>query len=333
MFPTSSHRRYASTSRDVALTPLTGTRRPRTVHAGACGRSHRLPRRARRRPAHPPATSPTTAWRPRRSSPCRCTVRCSARASPAPARPRSRRRSPTVLDAELIRLQCYEGIDASQALYDWDFPRQLLHLRALEAAGGRRRRRRDDVEASLYDRRFLLARPILRALQTPPRRAARRRGRPRRRRVRGVPARGAHRARRVDPRARRGARRDVPPVVVLTSNRTREVHDALKRRCLYLWLDHPDLAREIEILHAPDARAPRAAGRRRSPPPSTGLRAARPAQAARRRRVARLGARPAARRRAPPRHRQRGGDARAPSSSTARTPTACGPGSTPCCAS
>ena len=151
----------------------------------------------------------------------------------------------TVLGAELIRLQCHEGIDASQALYDWDFPRQLLHLRALEVTGARA----EDVEASLYDHRFLLARPILRALQTSPavllvdeidraddefeafllevltEHAV------------SIPELGEVRA-------------ATPPVVVLTSNRTREVHDALKRRCLYLWLDHPDVAREIEILHA-----------------------------------------------------------------------------------
>jgi MoxR-like ATPase len=156
----------------------------------------------------------------------------------------------TVLDAELIRLQCYEGIDASQALYDWDFPRQLLHLRALEAAGAAQRTGDvEAVESSLYDRRFLLARPILRALQTSPavllvdeidraddefeafllevltEHAV------------SIPELGEVRA-------------AVPPVVVLTSNRTREVHDALKRRCLYLWLDHPTVAREIEILHA-----------------------------------------------------------------------------------
>jgi MoxR-like ATPase len=154
----------------------------------------------------------------------------------------------TVLGAELIRLQCYEGIDASQALYDWDFPRQLLHLRALEATRGPGGDV-DAVEAQLYDRRFLLARPILRALQTTPavllvdeidraddefeafllevltEHAV------------SIPELGEIRA-------------VVPPVVVLTSNRTREVHDALKRRCLYLWLDHPDVAREIEILHA-----------------------------------------------------------------------------------
>ncbi|WP_374111999.1 AAA family ATPase [Pseudonocardia sp. TRM90224] len=156
-----------------------------------------------------------------------------------------------VLGAELIRLQCHDGIDATQALYDWDFPRQLLHLRALEAAAGASQEKLDAdvVEASLYDPRFLLARPILRALQTTPsvllideidraddefeafllevltEHAV------------TIPEIGEVRAK-------------VPPLVVLTSNRTREVHDALKRRCLYLWLDHPDLQREIEILHS-----------------------------------------------------------------------------------
>ena len=154
----------------------------------------------------------------------------------------------TVLDAELIRLQCYEGIDASQALYDWDFPRQLLHLRALEATGGAAARS-DVVEASRFDPRFLLARPILRALQSS-------------RAVLLVDE--IYRAddefeafllevlteHAVSIPELGEVRAAVPPVVVLTSNRTREVHDALKRRCLYLWLDHPDVAREIEILHA-----------------------------------------------------------------------------------
>jgi MoxR-like ATPase len=156
-----------------------------------------------------------------------------------------------VLGAELIRLQCHDGIDASQALYDWDFPRQLLHLRALEATASATGQTldADAVEASLYDRRFLLARPILRALQTTPsvllideidraddefeafllevltEHAV------------SIPEVGEVRA-------------TTPPLVVLTSNRTREVHDALKRRCLYLWLDHPDLQREIAILHS-----------------------------------------------------------------------------------
>jgi MoxR-like ATPase len=156
-----------------------------------------------------------------------------------------------VLGAELIRLQCHEGIDASQALYDWDFPRQLLHLRALEAAAGAAEERLDAeaVEASLYDPRFLIARPVLRALQTTPsvllidevdraddefeafllevltEHAV------------TIPEVGEVRAKQ-------------PPLVVLTSNRTREVHDALKRRCLYLWLDHPDVTREIAILRS-----------------------------------------------------------------------------------
>jgi MoxR-like ATPase len=169
-----------------------------------------------------------------------------------------------VMGAELIRLQCHDGIDASQALYDWDFPRQLLHLRALEAAAAGDRLDVDAVEHSLYDPKFLLARPILRALQTSPavllvdeidraddefeafllevltEHAV------------TIPELGEVRAK-------------VPPVVVLTSNRTREVHDALKRRCLYLWLDHPDVAREIEILHSrlpglPDRLAAQVAG-------------------------------------------------------------------------
>ena len=171
-----------------------------------------------------------------------------------------------VLGAELIRLQCHDGIDASQALYDWDFPRQLLHLRALEAAASATGDTLDAeaVEASLYDRRFLLARPILRALQTSPsvllideidraddefeafllevltEHAV------------SIPEIGEVRAK-------------TPPLVVLTSNRTREVHDALKRRCLYLWLEHPDLQREIEILHSrlpglPDRLAAQVAG-------------------------------------------------------------------------
>ncbi|MDQ2837392.1 MAG: MoxR family ATPase [Actinomycetota bacterium] len=153
-----------------------------------------------------------------------------------------------ITGARLVRLQCYEGIDASQALYDWDFPRQILHLRAageqVDSA---------ELEASLYDRRFLIARPILQALETSPSvllideidraddefeafllevladNAV------------TIPELGTIRA-------------DTPPLVVLTSNRTREVHDALKRRCLYHWVAHPDFAREVEIVrqHLPE---------------------------------------------------------------------------------
>ncbi|MFE3031956.1 AAA family ATPase [Streptomyces canus] len=148
------------------------------------------------------------------------------------------------LGAPLIRLQCHEGIDAAQALYDWDFPRQLLHLRAAEAAGTVDA---DRLEGELYDRRFLIARPLLRALETWPS-------------VLlideidraddefeafllellsefsvTVPELGTLRA-------------EVPPTVVLTSNRTREVHDALKRRCLYHWFEHPGFDRELAIV-------------------------------------------------------------------------------------
>ncbi|MDQ4084335.1 MAG: MoxR family ATPase [Actinomycetota bacterium] len=154
------------------------------------------------------------------------------------------------LDLPLIRLQCYEGIDASQALYDWDFPRQILHLRTVEAT-----RRPDadvdveEVEKSLFDERFLLARPVLAALRQSPsvllvdevdraddefeafllevlstNQVS-------------IPEYGTVRA-------------STPPIVVLTSNRTREIHDALKRRCLYHWIEHPGLAREVEILRA-----------------------------------------------------------------------------------
>jgi MoxR-like ATPase len=150
------------------------------------------------------------------------------------------------LAVPLVRLQCYEGIDATQALYDWDFPRQILHLRALEAAGGADP---EEAEKSLYDERFLLARPVLAALQQSP--------------VVllvdevdraddefeafllevlstyqvSIPELGTIRA-------------ATPPLVVLTSNRTRELHDALKRRCLYHWIDHPGLEREVAIVRS-----------------------------------------------------------------------------------
>ena len=150
------------------------------------------------------------------------------------------------LDLPLIRLQCYEGIDATQALYDWDFPRQILHLRALEAAG-ESRATSTRAEQSLFDERFLLARPVLRALREAPAVLL------------------------VDEIDRADDEFEAfllevlstyqvtipelgtitaatPPVVVLTSNRTREVHDALKRRCLYHWVEHPGLDREVEIV-------------------------------------------------------------------------------------
>jgi MoxR-like ATPase len=152
-----------------------------------------------------------------------------------------------VRGSELIRLQCYEGIDASQALYDWDFPRQVLHLRAVEAVSGDAPADLAAVESELYSERFLLARPILAALRTPDAVLL------------------IDEIDRADdefeafllevlsefavtvPELGRIAA-ETPPLVVLTSNRTREVHDALKRRCLYHWVEHPSLEREVAIL-------------------------------------------------------------------------------------
>jgi MoxR-like ATPase len=152
-------------------------------------------------------------------------------------------------DVPLIRLQCYEGIDATQALYDWDFPRQILHLRTLEAATKAGELDPHEAEKSLFDERFLLARPVLRALRESPA-------------VLlvdevdraddefeafllevlsgwsvSIPELGTVTA-------------GTPPTVVLTSNRTRELHDALKRRCLYHWIDHPGLEREVAIVRS-----------------------------------------------------------------------------------
>jgi MoxR-like ATPase len=151
-----------------------------------------------------------------------------------------------VLGAELVRLQCYEGIDAAQALYDWDFPRQILHLRAAEAAsdGGLGQA---ELERSLYDRRFLISRPILRAIEHAPSVLL----------VDEIDrADDEFEAFLLEVLADNAVtipelgtiRTDDPPLVVLTSNRTREVHDALKRRCLYHWVPHPGFEREVAIL-------------------------------------------------------------------------------------
>ena len=151
---------------------------------------------------------------------------------------------------ELIRLQCYEGIDVSQAVYDWDYSRQLLHLRAAEATGEAQGVGTEALEGQLYQERFLLKRALLRAIEP----------------VAGpppvllidevdraddefeayllevlsdfqitVPELGVFHAER-------------PPIVILTSNRTRDVHDALKRRCLYHWVEHPSFQREVDIV-------------------------------------------------------------------------------------
>jgi MoxR-like ATPase len=161
--------------------------------------------------------------------------------------------------AELIRLQCYEGIDSSQALYEWNYTRQLLHLRTAEATGAATDADSDELEDELFTDRYLIRRPLLSAIDhdaaVPP--------------VLlidevdraddefeafllealsdysvTVPELGTFRAER-------------PPLVIITSNRTRDVHDALKRRALYHWVEHPDFEREVAIIAA---KAPAVAG-------------------------------------------------------------------------
>lgn len=150
---------------------------------------------------------------------------------------------------ELIRLQCYEGIDASQAVYDWDYSRQLLHMRASQASGEAVELGTEGLENQLYHERFLLRRAILRALQPAP-----------------VPP-----VLLIDEIDRADDEFEAyllevlsdfqvtvpeigtfsaprPPIVILTSNRTRDVHDALKRRCLYHWVEHPSFEREVSIV-------------------------------------------------------------------------------------
>ena len=153
----------------------------------------------------------------------------------------------SALGARLIRMQCYEGLDVSQAVYEWNYSRQLLHIRLLEASGGVDRK---DAERELFSEEFLIKRPLLQALDGA-----------------GptvllideldradeefegyllemlsdfqitIPEIGTYKA-------------DEPPVVVITSNRTREIHDALKRRCLYYWIDYPDLDKEMQIVRS-----------------------------------------------------------------------------------
>jgi MoxR-like ATPase len=154
---------------------------------------------------------------------------------------------------ELIRLQCYEGIDVAQAVYEWDYARQLLHLRAAEATG-----RAAEAEDELYTERFLVRRALLRAIahgDGPP------------------PVLLIDEVDRADDEFEaflleilsdhqvtvpelRTFSAEVPPLVVITSNRTRDVHDALKRRCLYHWVEHPDFEREVAIVRV---RAPEVA--------------------------------------------------------------------------
>jgi MoxR-like ATPase len=151
---------------------------------------------------------------------------------------------------DLIRLQCYEGLDVHQALYEWDYSRQLLHLRTAEAIGQLREADAASVEDGLYSDRFLIRRPLLRALASADNRP---------------PVLLIDEIDRADDEFEAfllelladyavtipelgTITAAVPPTVIITSNRTRDVHDALRRRCLYHWVEHPDLAREVAIV-------------------------------------------------------------------------------------
>ena len=153
-------------------------------------------------------------------------------------------------EGDLIRLQCYEGIDSNQAVYEWDYARQLLHLRTAEASGRTQDISTDALEGELYDERFLIRRPLLQALSVkndPP------------------PVLLIDEIDRADDEFEAFLLEilseysitipelgtyssEVKPVVVITSNRTRDLHDALKRRCFYHWVEHPDVEREVEII-------------------------------------------------------------------------------------
>lgn len=162
------------------------------------------------------------------------------------------------LQRPLVRLQCYDGLEQREALYEWNYAAQLLHMRAAEmqhdtraAAGAERRHRASEVEREVYQERYLIRRPLLQALETPSPGAVLlideldRADEPFEAFLLellgeyqvSIPEIGTVRAL-------------APPVTILTSNRTRDLHDAVKRRCVYHWLDYPDRERELAIVRA-----------------------------------------------------------------------------------
>ena len=160
------------------------------------------------------------------------------------------------LDTQLIRLQCYEGLDINHAVYEWNHPRQLLEIRLLEASGDVDR---DSATAGLFTDRFLIKRPLLQAIDAAHERA---------------PVLLIDELDRADEEFEGFLlemlsdfqitipelgpfKAENPPVVIITSNRTREVHDALKRRCLYYWIDYPDFQKEMQIISSRLPEAPR----------------------------------------------------------------------------
>ncbi|HEY6336217.1 MAG TPA: MoxR family ATPase [Alphaproteobacteria bacterium] len=159
------------------------------------------------------------------------------------------------LGRRLVRLQCYEGLDVASAVYEWNYSRQMIEIRLAEAAG---QKDRDTLAQDIFSERFLIKRPLLQALE---------------RDLSGVPVLLIDELDRADEPFEAyllevlsdfqitipeigSLRAAEPPIVVITSNRTREIHDALKRRCFYYWVDYPDAARELEILRLKAPTAP-----------------------------------------------------------------------------
>ena len=159
------------------------------------------------------------------------------------------------LGRRLLRLQCYEGLDVSSAVYEWNYPRQMVEIRIAEAAGDRDR---DGLASDIFDQSFLIERPLLQALRPE---------------LEGPPVLLIDELDRTDEPFEAflleilsdyqitipelgTIRAPEPPIVIITSNRTREIHDALKRRCFYYWIDYPDAARELEILRIKAPGAP-----------------------------------------------------------------------------
>jgi MoxR-like ATPase len=159
------------------------------------------------------------------------------------------------LGRKLIRLQCYEGLDIAAAVYEWNYARQMIEIRMAEARGGSR----DTVEEEIFSERFLIRRPLLQAM-TPD--------------TAGPPILLIDELDRADEPFEAflletlsdwqitipefgTVKAPAPPITIITSNRTREIHDALKRRCYYYWVDYPDIARELEILRLKVPEAPR----------------------------------------------------------------------------
>ena len=165
----------------------------------------------------------------------------------------------TSLKRRLIRLQCYEGLDVASAVYEWDYARQMIEIRLAEAA----EEDRGEIESTIFSDRFLIKRPLLQALEPE---------------IDGPPVLLIDELDRTDEPFEAyllellsdfqvtipeigTIRAQQPPIVVITSNRTREIHDALKRRCFYYWVDYPNADRELEILKRKAPRASEALSR------------------------------------------------------------------------